>query len=219
MAEIFISDLTEFTGDTSNGWVIFNNSDESETYKLLIKNVSLLKYSKDDTLWGGLQRTLFSSTEPKQYTGTTSVDLLELTNFYGSRELPYTFFENSLNFNNKIIYFRVTGVFGSGNSTFNSYLMIGSDKLIYSDIGDISLNQLNTHTFEILGEIIINQGEAIVLYSLAYCDNSGTFRRYLLSSGSKQNISTFSGGDIKLMINSTTTETITTYTSFIEVKN
>ena len=182
--------------------------------------------SNIDNLGGAAIRTLYTRNDAVSYNVTdprADVDFMSgsIGDIWGSREIPASFLQNT-DFIAKIIHFRTFGAFGSegGSETFSCYLQIGDDILTSSNIGNISLSQPDNHPFEILGELIFTGGECTVCYSLGHCDNSGTYRRYPLSNAaSPDTVTSFGGGDFKLIISGSSNNPMSSYASYIQIYN
>jgi hypothetical protein len=209
-----------------------NNSDvfaivnSGETKKISYGSLSNALYTNQgnsDTLGGNIVRTLYTRTnEITRSTG--EIDFLSgsLESAFGSREIPSTFFANASEYKSKIIHFRVFGAFSNSDNdtTFNSFLKIGNNKITSSDIGNISLTQPKGHPFEISGEIIFNNDTVRTCYSLGHCAQNGDYKRYPLSDATQvQSINSFTGGDFKLLIASGSNVTLTTYGGYVQVYN
>jgi hypothetical protein len=172
-----------------------------------------------DTLDGSVIRNLYSRSNVITSTLGVNSDLMSGTTQYGSRNFPTSFFTNSVDYKNKIVHFRLTGVWGSADNTpaVDFKLYFGND-LLFS--GSATGAQANNHPVEIMGEISFVTGFAIPCVSIGWCENNGTFLRYALSNPSVPiNVSSFTGGDLKLILGSTTSNTITTYLGYIQIFN
>lgn len=205
------------TGSISGSTLTFTKGDSS-TFDLELNNLG----GNQDPLGGSIIRTLYSRSNPITATSATNVDFLSgsLETAFGSRSIPSEFFESST-YKSKIIHFRVFGAFDADDNgeEINVYLQIGNDKLTYSDIGAVDLTQPKGHPFEILGEIIFNGDTVRACYSIGHCANNGDYKRYPLSDATQtQNVSSFTGGDVKLII-STGNVTLTTYGGYLQVYN
>ncbi len=212
--------------------LIPNNSDvfaivnQGETKKISygsLSNALNTSQGNTDTLGGNIVRTLYTRTNPITR-ATGEVDFLSgsLGTSFGSREIPSSFFTDSTEYKSKIIHFRVFGAFDATDNdvNFNAYIKIGNSKLTYSDIGVISLTQPKGHPFEILGEVIFNEGTVRSCYSLGHCAQNGDYKRYPLSDATQtQNISSFLGGDFKVLIASGSNVTLSTYGGYVQVYN
>jgi hypothetical protein len=177
-----------------------------------------------DTLGGSLSRTLYTQTETIAYTEGNQRDLLSASagNFFGSRNMPSEFFGSSGNYVSKIIHFRTFGGFdpNDNDSTFNVFLQIGNNTITPSSIGNVTLSQAKGHPMEVLGEIIFSNGTVRACYSLGHCNNQGEYKRYPLSDATTaQNVTGFSGGDLKLIVSGSTNIKFTTYAGYIQVFN
>jgi hypothetical protein len=175
-----------------------------------------------DTFDGSVMRTLYSRTNVITSTLGVDCDLFSGTTNYGSRNFPTTFFTNSSNYNNKVIHFRTTGMWGNSDNTPNIEFEIyfGNDQLLTTTILGNVTSQANNHPLEIQGELSINNGNVIPCISIGWCDNSGNFKRYSLSNPSTPiSITSFTGGDFKVILGNSTTNTITSYLGYIQIWN
>ena len=99
----------------------------------------------------------------------------------------------------------------------NLTIKFGSDILHTSTIRGA---QANGHPVEIMGEIMFDGDNAICCYSIGWCENNGTLRRFALSNPSLPiDVSAFTGGDFQLIMESNTTNTFTSYLGYIQVWN
>jgi hypothetical protein len=172
-----------------------------------------------DTLSGVAMRTLYSRTNVISYSIGTDADLLGGSSNFGSRNLPLQFFTDSTNYNAKGIHFRITGLWGSDDATptVDITIKIGNDVLNTSTITGA---QANGHPAEIMGEIMFTNGQAICCYSIAWCENNGTLRRYALSNPSSPiTVSSFTGGDFQVIMENTTTNSFTSYLGYLQIWN
>lgn len=172
-----------------------------------------------DTLGGVAMRTLYSRANVINYTIGTDADLMGGSSNFGSRNFPEQFFTDSASYNAKAIHFRVTGLWGSSDATpdVNITIKFGNNVLHTSTITGA---QANGHPAEIMGEIMFENGNAICCYSIAWCEHNGTLRRYALSNPSSLiDVSDFTGGNFQLIMESTTTNTFTSYLGYIQVWN
>jgi len=172
-----------------------------------------------DTLGGVAMRTLYSRANVISYTIGTDADLMSGSSNFGSRNFPAGFFTNSTAYDAKAIHFRVTGLWGTDDATpdVNITIKFGSDVLNTSTITGA---QANGHPAEIMGEIMFENGNAICCYSIAWCENNGTLRRYALSNPSSPiDVSAFTGGDFQLIMENTTTNSFTSYLGYIQIWN
>lgn len=172
-----------------------------------------------DTLQGATIRTIYSRTNVIEFETGNDADLFSGSTNYGSRNFPKIFFENSTNFISKTIHFRVTGLWASGgqDTTATITLKLGNDTL--STITE-TLPFSSNKPSEIYGEILITNGNAIVCYSIGWCDQTGDYRKTALSNPSTQvNITSFNGGDFKLIVEGTTNRNFTSYLGYIQIWN
>ena len=200
----------------------FTKTDNS-TFEIQLPVYNASSGSNEDNLGGTATRTLYTRNSAVSFTTGSNVDFMSGSegHTWGSRELPSSFLLNT-NFVSKVIHFRTIGAFGSagGSNNFNCYIQIGDDKLDSSDVGNVALSQPDNHPFEIVGELIFTGGECSVCYSLAHCANNGDLKRYPLSdTSSPDTVTGFSGGDIKLIINGSNVNPMTSYTSYIQIYN
>jgi hypothetical protein len=171
------------------------------------------------------QRTIFSRSSIISYSeGVSDVNFLSgtSTNSIGTVTFPTSYFQNSPNYRSKIIHFRVVGKTGAGvnNETINVSMSFGGQSLTGSSIGDITVDFFQNKPFEISGELIFNNSQVIVCYSLGYCDQTSDFRKVPLSDPTiPQTISGFTGGNLNLNINSGTTIGMTTYYGYVQSWN
>ena len=175
--------------------------------------------SNVDDLGGVSIRTLYARNNVIIHNDTANTDFLSGSiEAFGSRNIPSSFLSNT-NFKSKALHFRVFGVLTSGNTNCDIYLQIGNDILTHSNIGT-TLTQPNGHPFEILGEVIFTNGNARVCYSIGHCANNGDLKRYPLSDATQlQDVTSFAGGDFKLIIASTGNMQLTTYGGYLQVFN
>lgn len=180
--------------------------------------------SNIDSLGGVSVRTLYTKDSDTIYTsGSVNTDFLSGSNSWGSRTLPQSFFDDSVNYVAKMLHFRAVGKFatGSGNDTNAAIrLQIGDQIIEGSNLGTQTLAFSVNKPFEILGEIIITSGSASTCYSIGWCDQTGDMRRTPLSdvtvSGS---FSTLSPGDFKIIVSGSTNRNMTSYYSYFQVMN
>jgi len=174
-----------------------------------------------DNLGGSTMRTLYSRTNVINYVVGQEADLFSGSTNFGSRNFPSGFFSNSVNYNSKTIHFRITGVWatGGGNDTTATITTKFGNDVLTTSI-NVDLEFTFNKPSEIFGEIMITNGFAIVCYSVGWCDQTGDFRRTALSDPSTPiNVSSFSGGDFKLLIGSATDRNFTSYLGYIQVWN
>lgn len=148
----------------------------------------------DDGLNGSYVRTLYSRNNTITFVHSGALEAVDVDFFsssldhsYGSRFFSTEFFANSIDYKAKIIHFRTVNYLTTetldGNSTnFSCSLYIGDEKLTNSDVGEVVLDSSTGKPAEILGEIIINQGDAKVSYSIGWCDTQGNYNRVPLSN-------------------------------------
>lgn len=218
--ERIISGSNLFIKTDANG-VLTSSSELSASYAL---TASYLNQS--DGLYGSFVRTMYSRNNLIQYDYNSgqNVDFFSgsLNTSFGIRTLDQTFISNSENFNAKIIHFRVVNYLTTdhdgGNSTeFSCSLYIGNDKLIHSDLSNVSLADSSGRPSEIVGELIFNQGTVRVCYSIGWCDRSGTYYRIPLSDSTvTQDVGSFTGGDLKLIVHNSTDRSINSYYGYIQ---
>jgi len=175
--------------------------------------------SNTDDLGGTTVRTLYTRTNTISHTDSVNTDFLSgSSEAFGSRDIPSSFLSNT-NFKSKALHFRVFGAFTSNNTDCDVYLQIGNDILTHSNIG-ATLSQPNNHPFEILGEVYFTNGEARVCYSMGHCANNGDYKRYPLSDATQlQDVTSFGGGDFKLIISGTGNIDLTSYGGYLQVFN
>jgi hypothetical protein len=169
------------------------------------------------------QRTIFSRINTITYTEAASdVNFLSGTsaNSVGSVTFPTSFFQNSSNYRSKILHFRVVGKTSSGSNseTINVSMKIGNQILTGSSIGNQTVDFFQNKPFEIAGEIIFNNSQVSVCYSLGYCDQTGDFKKIPLSDPTtQQTISGFTGGDLQLIIGTATTINMSSYFGYVQM--
>lgn len=222
MPNLPISQLQSTT--TLDGSEYFAAVQSGITKKTTFENIQQYIYtsgSNVDNLGGVAMRTLYTREGAVTYTPGTDADFMTGGTTWGSRELPSSFLSNT-NFESKMIHFRTFGAFGSGGGPeyFNAFIQIGNDKLSSSDVGQVTLSAPDNHPFEILGELIFTGGDCTVCFSLGHCDNAGDYKRYPLSDpSSPDTVTGFSGGDFKIIIDSTSNNPMTSYASYIQIYN
>jgi hypothetical protein len=174
-----------------------------------------------DTLVGATIRTVYSRTNVIQYSVGTESDLFSGSTNFGSRSFPQSFFTNSSSYNNKTIHFRVTGQWasGGGNDTTATITTKFGNDILSTSINSLLSFSVNKPS-EILGEITITNGFAVVCYAVGWCDQTGDYRKLALSDPSTPvDVSGFNGGDFQLLIGSGTTRNFTSYVGYIQVWN
>lgn len=221
MANVLISNLPTYTGNTTGVFIPINDSGNTTTYKTTRETLigPQTTSGNTDNLGGATMRTIYSRTNVISYALGTDADLFSGSTNFGSRNFPTSFFTNSVDYDAKAIHFRVTGLWGGDDSTPDVGITIkfGSDTLFTSTITG---GQANNHPAEIMGEIMFSNGNAICCYSIAWCENNGTLLRYALSDPSTPIlVSGFTGGDFQLIMENTTTNSFTSYLGYIQVWN
>lgn len=173
-----------------------------------------------DTLGGVAMRTLYSKNDPIEYKiEDVSVDLLKSSkDFFGSKEFPLEFFEDSVNYDSKTIHFRITGRWADEDATpdVSISILFGDDVLFTTNFTGA---QANNHPAEIMGEIMFTKGDAYPCCSMGWCENNGTMRRWALSEPTARDVTAFQGGELKVVMNSTTTNSFTSYLAYVQVWN
>lgn len=218
-----ISGLPSTTQITSDSIIpiVQNGTTKQITYSDFLSSGSL----NADSLGGASVRTFYTRNSDVTYTSGTGVntDFLSGSVIWGSRSLPQSFFDDSVNYVAKILHFRAVGKFasGAGNDTNAAIrLQIGDQILPGSNFGTQTLAFSVNKPFEILGELLITAGSASACYSIAWCDQTGDLRRTPLGdvtiSGSFSNLTP---GDFKIVISGSTNRTMTSYYSYIQVYN
>lgn len=175
-----------------------------------------------DEMNGAYMRTIYSRSNGIVYNVGTSSDFFTGSTNFGSRYFSQSFFTSSVYFVHKTIHFRVTGKWGSLDNTpeIEITTLFGNDTLQTFTILGSQTNGANDHPSEISGEIVINSGNAVVCYSIGWCDNNGDFKRYALSDASTPiGVTGFSGGDFRLVMGSNTSNSFTSYLGYIQIWN
>lgn len=181
--------------------------------------VSYNKIISGDGLFTGVPvRTIYSRSNVVSYiAGSSAVDLMsgEVGSTFGSRLVSVDFFSGQ--FLSKMISLRTFGKFTSNTGSVTISIMIGDDIIDSSNIGAVTLSQPQGHPFEIFGEVVFNGNVVTACYSIGHCANNGDFKRYPLSDPTIiQDVTSFAGGDIKLMFSSSTLGVIT-YGGYIQI--
>ena len=218
-----IFQITGSTYITGSGF-INNNSilTSADTGSFLTNDSS---GSNVDTLGGGAVRTLYSRNSDVTYTSGSgiNVDFFSGSVSWGSRNLPQSFFDESLNFTAKILHFRTVGKFASGGTSDTNAavrLQIGNQIISGSDLGTQSLVFTSNKPFEILGELIITAGSASACYSIGWCDQTGDMKRTPLSNTLvSSSFANLTPGNFEIVISGSTNRTMTTYYSYFQVYN
>jgi hypothetical protein len=178
-----------------------------------------------DSLGGASVRTFYTRNSDIVYTSgsDTNTDFLGGSTIWGSRSLPQSFFDDSINYVAKILHFRAVGKFAStvGNDTDAAIrLQIGDQILSGSNFGTQTLAFSVNKPFEIMGEIIITAGMVSTCYAIKYCDQTGDLRAIPLGdttvSGSFNNLTP---GDFKIIVSGSTNRTMTSYYAYTQVFN
>lgn len=180
-----------------------------------------------DDLYGTYHRTLYARNDDitYDYAAGQNVDILSssVNHINGSRTFSTSFFSQSVNYKAKIIQFRIvnylTNLTSDGNSTdLSCSLYFGDQKLIHSDIGQVSLASSTSTPMEIGGELVFTNGNVQIGYSVKWCDSTHDHRKIPLSSVTEyQDISEFIEGDLKLIIHNSTDRTFNSYYGYINV--
>ena len=122
-----------------------------------------------DSLGGASVRTLYTRNNDIIYTSgsSTNTDFLGSSTTWGSRALPQSFFDDSVNYVAKVLHFRAIGLFASGGSSDTNAairLQIGDQIIVGSNLGTQTLSFTSNKPFEILGELYITAGSASACY-------------------------------------------------------
>ena len=225
MANLPISGLPPTTQITSDSLIpiVQDGITKQITYADFLSSGSL----NADNLGGASVRTLYTRNSDIAYISGSNIntDFLSGSIIWGSRALPQSFFDNSVNYIAKILHFRVVGKFSStggvGSDTDAAiYLNIGDQTIVGSNIGKQDLDFSSNKPFEILGELIITAGSSSACYSIAWCDQTGDLRRTPLSdvtvSGSFADLTP---GDFKIIVSGSTNRTMTSYYAYVQAFN
>ena len=225
MANLPISGLPPTTQITSDSIIpiVQNGTTKQITYADFLSSGSL----NADSLGGASVRTFYTRNSDIAYISGSGVntDFLSGSVIWGSRSLPQSFFDDSVNYVAKILQFRAVGKFAStggvGSDTDATiYLSIGNQIISGSNLGKQDIDFSSNKPFEILGELIITAGSASSCYSIAWCDQTGDLRRTPLSdvtvSGSFTNLTP---GDFKIVISGSTNRTMTSYYAYVQTYN
>jgi hypothetical protein len=223
MPNLPISGLSSITQITPNSIipVVQDGITKQITYSNFLSSGSI----NADDLGGASIRTLYTRNDDIVYTSGsgTNTDFLGSSTIWGSRSLPQSFFDNSVNYVSKILHFRAVGKFasGAGNDTNAAIrLQIGDQILPGSNFGSQNLAFSVNKPFEIMGEIIITAGMVSTCYAIKYCDQTGDLRAIPLGdttvSGSFNNLTP---GDFKIIISGSTNRTMTSYYAYFQTYN
>jgi hypothetical protein len=223
MPNLPISGLSSITQITPNSIipVVQDGITKQITYSNFLSSGSI----NADNLGGASIRTLYTRNDDIVYTSGsgTNTDFLGSSTIWGSRSLPQSFFDNSVNYVSKILHFRAVGKFasGAGNDTNAAIrLQIGDQILSGSNFGTQTLVFSVNKPFEIMGEVIITAGMVSTCYAIKYCDQTGDLRAIPLGdttvSGSFNNLTP---GDFKIIISGSTNRTMTSYYAYFQTYN
>ena len=222
MANLPISGLPSTTQITSDSIIpiVQDGTTKQITYADFLSSGSV----NSDSLGGASVRTFYTRNSDITYTSgsDTNTDFLGGSTTWGSRVLPQSFFDDSVNYVAKILHFRAVGKFASGGTNTDAAirLQIGDQILVGSNLGTQTLDFSSNKPFEILGELIITAGSASACYSVAWCDQTGDLRRTPLSdvtiSGSFANLTP---GDFKIIVSGSTNRTMTSYYAYVQAYN
>jgi hypothetical protein len=223
MANLPISGLPSTTQITSDSIIpiVQDGTTKQITYADFLSSGSI----NADSLGGASVKTFYTRNSNIIYTSGsgTNTDFLGGSTTWGSRALPQSFFDNSINYIAKILHFRAVGKFAStvgDNTNAAIRLQIGDQILSGSNLGIQTLSFSSNKPFEILGELLITAGSASACYSIGWCDQTGDMRRTPLSdvtvSGSFANLTP---GDFKIIISGSTNRTMTSYYAYIQAYN
>jgi hypothetical protein len=222
MANLPISGLPSTTQITSDSIIpiVQDGTTKQITYADFLSSGSV----NADSLGGASVRTFYTRNSDIIYTSGsgTNTDFLGGSTTWGSRALPQSFFDDSVNYVAKILHFRAVGKFASGGTNTDAAirLQIGDQILVGSNLGTQTLDFSSNKPFEILGELIITAGSASACYSVGWCDQTGDMRRTPLSdvtvSGSFANLTP---GDFKIIVSGSTNRTMTSYYAYVQTYN
>jgi hypothetical protein len=212
------------TASISNSILTFTKTNNS-TFDIELPIYNDSSGSNIDNLGGVSVRTLYTRNSDLVYTSGsgTNTDFLGGSTTWGSRALPQSFFDDSVNYVAKILHFRAVGKFASGGSSDTNAairLQIGDQILSGSNLGTQTLGFSSNKPFEILGELVITAGSASACYSIGWCDQTGDMRSTPLSdvtiSGSFANLTP---GDFKIIVSGSTNRTMTSYYAYVQAYN
>jgi hypothetical protein len=223
MPNLPISGLPSITQITPNSIipVVQDGITKQITYSDFLSSGSV----NADSLGGASVRTLYARNNDIIYTSgsSTNTDFLGSSTTWGSRALPQSFFDDSVNYVSKVLHFRAIGLFASGGSNDTNAairLQIGDQIISGSNLGTQTLSFTTNKPFEILGELYITAGSASACYSIGWCDQTGDMRRTPLSnvtvSGSFANLTP---GDFKIIVSGSTNRTMTSYYAYFQAYN
>jgi hypothetical protein len=223
MPDLPIDGLPSTTQITSNSIIpiVQDGITKQITYSDFLSSGSV----NADSLGGASVRTLYARNNDIIYTSGSSIntDFLGSSTTWGSRALPQSFFDDSVNYVAKVLHFRAIGLFASGGSNDTNAairLQIGDQIIAGSNLGTQTLSFTSNKPFEILGELYITAGSASACYSIGWCDQTGDMRRTPLSnvtvSGSFANLTP---GDFKIIVSGSTNRTMTSYYAYFQAYN
>jgi hypothetical protein len=222
MANLPISGLPSTTQITSDSIIpiVQGGTTKQITYADFLSSGS----SNADSLGGASVRTFYTRNSDITYTSGsgTNTDFLGGSTTWGSRALPQSFFDDSVNYVAKILHFRAVGKFATGGTDTDAAirLQIGDQIISGSNLGIQTLSFSSNKPFEILGELLITAGSASACYSIGWCDQTGDMRRTPLSdvtvSGSFANLTP---GDFKIIVSGSTNRTMTSYYAYVQTYN
>ena len=223
MANLPISGLPQSTQITSDSIIpiVQDGITKQITYSDFLYSGSV----NADSLGGASVRTLYARNNDIIYISgsSTNTDFLGSSTTWGSRALPQSFFDDSVNYVAKVLHFRAIGLFASGGSSDTNAairLQIGDQIIAGSNLGTQTLSFTSNKPFEILGELYITAGSASACYSIGWCDQTGDMRRTPLSnvtvSGSFANLTP---GDFKIIVSGSTNRTMTSYYAYFQAYN
>lgn len=223
MANLPISGLPQSTQITSDSIIpiVQDGITKQITYSDFLSSGSV----NADSLGGASVRTLYARNNDIIYISgsSTNTDFLGSSTTWGSRALPQSFFDDSVNYVAKVLHFRAIGLFASGGSSDTNAairLQIGDQIIAGSNLGTQTLSFTSNKPFEILGELYITAGSASACYSIGWCDQTGDMRRTPLSnvtvSGSFADLTP---GDFKIIVSGSTNRTMTSYYAYFQAYN
>ena len=223
MANLPISGLPSTTQITSDSIIpiVQDGTTKQITYADFLSSGS----ENTDSLGGASVRTFYTRNSDIIYTSGsgTNTDFLGGSTTWGSRALPQSFFDDSLNYVAKLLHFRAVGKFASGGSSDTNAairLQIGDQIISGSNLGTQTLEFSSNHPFEILGELVITAGSASVCYSIGYCDQTGDLRRVPLSNVTvSASFANLTPGDFKIIVSGSTNRTMTSYYAYFQAYN
>jgi hypothetical protein len=223
MANLPISGLPSTTQITSDSIIpiVQDGTTKQITYANFLSSGSI----NSDSLGGASVRTFYTRNSDIIYTSGSGIntDFLGGSTTWGSRALPQSFFDNSVNYVAKILHFRAVGKFasGAGNDTNAAIrLQIGDQILSGSNFGTQTLSFSVNKPFEIMGEVIITAGMISTCYAIKYCDQTGDLRAIPLGDVTvSSSIANLTPGDFKIIVSGSTNRTMTSYYSYVQAYN